>query len=411
MNWKLIRIIDAYAGIPLVYAALWLKRLFRSSGPSEGDRTCGRILLVKFWGIGNLFMMLPSVGALRSAYPDAEIDILTLETNRSAAEYLGVFDHVYTVDTKGYLRFIGATFSMFSALRRREYDRVIDFEQFARYSAVATAVIGSKVTVGFMTSRQHRHLLYSHPVAYDNNIHITRSYCSLARAAGADCAQCDVSFFLPSARPSDAGGRGILGGLGVPAAATVIVMHVGTSDNFSERRWPTSSYAALADLLAGERNVRIVLTGLKEEAHLAAEVRDLASAGDRIFDASGTLTFEQYDMLIRASALVVSADTAAVHIASAAGIPVVGLYGPNTPVLYGPWGRNGSAFYKELDCSPCITNFNAKTHRCRHPEGKGACMRAITPGEVYQEICKRYLAPASAEKSPGGPVGKKSCVR
>ncbi|MDA8431553.1 MAG: hypothetical protein M0Z60_01165, partial [Nitrospiraceae bacterium] len=85
---------------------------------------------MKFWGIGNLFMMLPSVGALRSAYPDAEIDILTLETNRSAAEYLGVFDHVYTVDTKGYLRFIGATFSMFSALRRREYDRVIDFEQF-----------------------------------------------------------------------------------------------------------------------------------------------------------------------------------------------------------------------------------------------------------------------------------------
>ncbi len=95
------------------------------------------------------------------------------------------------------------------------------------------------------------------------------------------------------------------------------------------------------------------------------------------------------------SDLVVSSDTSTVHIASCLSVPVVGLYGPNTPVLYGPWSKNSIYFYKRLNCSPCITNYNAKINKCRNPEGQGACMKRITVDEVFAGIKENYLEKGS----------------
>jgi ADP-heptose:LPS heptosyltransferase len=410
VNWKIIRVIDAYMGIPLVYALLFIKKIFRRSPCHAVDRTSKRILLVKFWGIGNIFMMLPSLKILRNRYPSAEMDILTLETSRRAAENTETFGNVYAVDTRGYGRFISSTLSILSTLRAKDYDVVIDFEQFARFSALCIALTGKKVTVGFNTAAQHRHVLYSHPVIYDNRTHVTRSYCALVKAVVADSSICSISDAMIEVMETFKSPAGVFDKLGISADGVVVMLHVGTSSNFRERRWPTAYYAALADLLIGNHGAQIVLTGLEDESFLSSGVIDQIRSRGRVVDASGTLSFDEYLALIRSSDLVVSADTAAVHIASAAGIPVVGLYGPNTPVLYGPWGENGIAFYKGLDCSPCITNFNAKTHDCRHSEGKGVCMKKIDPEEVYQEIRRRYFDPTSAKRLKKL-AGTEACIR
>lgn len=391
MNWKIIRAIDAYLGIPLMYMARFLKKLLPSALRPDIVEDPRRILLVKFWGVGNLFMMMPSVHLLRKAYPDAEIDLFTLESNREAAECLRAFGAVYAQNTKGYLSFFHTAISAVAALRRRDYDIVIDFEQFARFSALCTALIGKRISIGFSTASQHRHILFSHTVHYDNTLHTTLSYCSLARAAGAD-GTCTL-FGEQLRKQALAGRNGGASPQGFAAGPeeTIVVFHVGTSENFSERRWPAGCYAVLADLLIERHGALVLLTGLDNESYLASEVVDRTRRRDRVTNLCGRLGFEEYFRLIAMSDLVVSADTAAVHIASALGVPVAGLYGPNTPALYGPWGSDGIAFYGELRCSPCITNFNAKTHICRHPDGKGACMRKISPEEVYQRIRGCYF--------------------
>jgi len=393
MNWKLIRHIDAYLGIPLIYALLGAQKLFGRRGHASLRRSGKRILLVKFWGIGNIFLMLPSVNSLWAAYPDAEIDLLTLEASRDAARCTQAFNAIHAVDTKGMNRFLQTTLTMLAVLRRRDYDLIIDFEQFARFSALCIALIGRKTTIGFNTTSQHRHILLTQPVPYDNTLHITRSYSTLVQAAGAEAARS-----VDPAVLSDRSAPNILTRLGILPERTVIILHTGTSDNFSERRWPAQHYAALADLLMQDRDVQIVLSGLQEEAGLAAEVSRNIRERDRVIDLSGALSFDGFYQAIGSSDLVVTADTSAVHIASALATPVVALYGPNTPVLYGPWGKDGIAFYKKLACSPCITNFNAKTHICRHPEGKGACMKRITPAEVYLQIQARACQRAGGLK-------------
>ena len=78
--------------------------------------------------------------------------------------------------------------------------------------------------------------------------------------------------------------------------------------------------------------------------------------------------------------LLVTNDTAPAHIGSALETPLIAFYGPNTPELYGPLHAKSRIFYNRLPCSPCLTNMNAKTSRCRIP----SCILKIKPEEVFQ---------------------------
>ncbi|MDA8098714.1 MAG: glycosyltransferase family 9 protein [Nitrospiraceae bacterium] len=394
MNWKIIRIIDALIGIPLVLVLSPMARLLRRNRTADDPSSPTRILLVKFWGNGNIFLLQPATMLLRSAYPHASLELLTLTSNGDAAVCTKAYAAVHTVDTAGYGSFLRTTLAMLSQLRRRHYDIIIDFEQFARFSALAVLLIGGGKTVGFRTAGQHRHHLFHEPLSYDNTVHVTRSYCMLANAAGAPgtCGgpQPDADRFAP-----DGEGDAFLARLGIEDGLPLVILHAGTSANFRERRWPAASFAELADLLLETQELQIVLTGLADEAGIAAEIVARSRKGNRIIDASGRLTFFEYAALIRRSSVVVSGDTAAVHIASWLGVPVVGLYGPNTPILYGPWSKGSLSVYAGLACSPCITNFNAKTTTCRHPEGKGVCMRKIRAADVLRMMREQGMVPAT----------------
>src|SRR5215204_1812512 len=74
----------------------WLRRPLRGVLPRRTPR--GRILCIKFWGVGSLQLLTPSVRTLRKRHPDAELVLLTLAPNRAAVQCLGVFDRVLTLD-------------------------------------------------------------------------------------------------------------------------------------------------------------------------------------------------------------------------------------------------------------------------------------------------------------------------
>jgi ADP-heptose:LPS heptosyltransferase len=102
---------------------------------------------------------------------------------------------------------------------------------------------------------------------------------------------------------------------------------------------------------------------------------------------AGRLTLRGFAALCEAAPFVVSNDTAAVHIASAMGTRVVGLYGPNTPLLYGPMGDEDLVFYPEPPCSPCLCNITSKLSDCR----EARCMEATTVDAVFDAIRKKYF--------------------
>ena len=103
-------------------------------------------------------------------------------------------------------------------------------------------------------------------------------------------------------------------------------------------------------------------------------------------------------LLSRATVLV-SNDTGPVHLASALSVPVLALFGPNTPVLYGPLSPGSRAFFRALPCSPCLTTESYRSSPCRIH----TCMASLSTGEVVAAL-EALLRPRRAPRSVASPA-------
>jgi ADP-heptose:LPS heptosyltransferase len=384
MNLHLAKYLDRYFGIFLCYLFAALHLFKEMISPRESVIRVRRILLVKFWGIGNLLLLLPIFRLVRERYPRAEIHLLTLKRNRGLVEDCPDLDRIWSVNDDGALPLVGSLVRTIAGLRRSRIDLFLDFEQFARTSTLIGFLIGAPQRVGLKTPRQGRFVLYTAPVRYREDQHMSETFLDVARSAGVSAEDYRP---LPLAyRPEEERRvERLLAG----APGRLVVVHVGSGDNFIGRRWPPESFAVLVDRLVDDFGVRPVFTGTPAEAPLVHDVLSRMARADHALDLSGRLELRELAALIDRAEIVISNDTGPVHLASGSGRRVLGFYGPNTPVLYGPLSPGSRAFYKGLPCSPCITNINYKTSFCRLP----VCIRNISVEEVYRAAASTLSEP------------------
>jgi len=176
------------------------------------------------------------------------------------------------------------------------------------------------------------------------------------------------------------------------------VLHPGSGDNFPGRRWSEAGFAA-AGRTAVRRGLRVVVTGGASETALAARVAQAVGRG--AISLAGRLSVRGLVALLASARAVVTNDTGPVHMASALGVPVLAVFGPNTPVIYGPLSPGSVAFYRELPCSPCLTTANYRSSPCRIH----TCTASIPVGEVTAALDRcldRAQAPAVLRDVGGG---------
>jgi heptosyltransferase-2 len=76
-------------------------------------------------------------------------------------------------------------------------------------------------------------------------------------------------------------------------------------------------------------------------------------------------------------------DSGIMHLAAAANTPLVALFGPQSPVKFGPWSTKAHVIYKGMACSPCRQKFFSECEPSARM--RPACMEAISVEEVFQE--------------------------
>lgn len=357
--------------------------------PDQQPPPARRILCIKFYGLGNIVMLLPALSTLRRAYPQAAIDFLTLSENCALLERGGIVSRTIGVTASEPLAFLRSFVRMLREVRRARYDLVLDFEQFIKLSAIIAFWSGAPRRVGFNTDGQRRAWLYTTRVVYVDGEHMSRIFLRILRGIGIHSEPVPVKL---AADPAE-GERvdAILREVGVPESATQrIVVHPGSGPNFYRvplKRWPAEHFARLCDALIERHGAAVVLTGKgEEERGLVAGVR--AAMRQHAFDLCDRLSVPGMIALIERSSLVVVNDTSVMHLASAVGTPVVAFFGPTAPVQYGPGDGEHLVFYRDLYCSPCITNYNLKVSRCTDP----VCIRTIGVEEALAAIERRFFA-------------------
>ena len=359
------------AGLLLRPAALFRRRIQGSAR---------RLLVVKFWGIGSLQLATPAVHALRLRHPHATISLLTLSGNREFAEGLQVFDEVRCLDlaARGKAALALRLLRMLRELRASRFDRVYDFEFFTWFSALASLASGAPRTFGFAAPSVRRGGLHTDTVPFNRYWHVARNFRALAGGEnGADVTPKELSVFRVRpeheeelAQVLEASGRAL------------VVINPNAGDLAPERRWPADRFGAVAARLVREDGAHVVVTGAPSERDKTRAV--LSAAGPypsgRLQDLGGALSIGALHALFRRAHLVISNDSGPMHLAAAQGVPTLGIFGPETPVMYAPLGLQTRVHYAPPLCSPCINVHNAKVLSCVH--GQPECLMRVEAEDV-----------------------------
>ncbi len=141
------------------------------------------------------------------------------------------------------------------------------------------------------------------------------------------------------------------------------------------KQWPIESFTKLAQLFVA-RGGGIWVFGSAGEHALGERIRE--GAGSAVHNLCGQTSLEDVVDLLSAAVAAVTNDSGLMHMAGAAGTPVVAIYGSSSPEFTPPLTARRSIHYRRLSCSPCFKR------EC--PLGHLRCLREITPEDVFDSL-------------------------
>lgn len=273
--------------------------------------------------IGDYMFSLPALHALRHTYPDAHITLLGKQWH---ADFLrarpGPVDEVIVMPPvpgvgvePDALVDPGPAREQVESLRARRFDIAVQMFGGGRYSNGFINQIGAALTIG---ARSAGAAALDRTIAYGDCANRRLELLQVVAQVGAQPRMMARELAVTDAD------RALAASVVPPLPGErIVVLHPGASD--PRRRWPASSFAAVADQLA-EKGAVIVISGTGDEACLAQAVFDNMRHRDRALDLSRQLSLSALCGLLERARMMISNDTGPLHMALAVGTPCVGVF-------------------------------------------------------------------------------------
>ena len=299
-----------------------------------------KILVIKFGGIGDILLATPVLPNLKSYFPDAEINFLTLRHSRDI-----LIDNPYLTRAFTYDPNEDKSYCLLKNIRKQKYDLVIDLYCNPR-TALITFLSGAKYRFGY----NFRGRSYAYNIKTDGRggeVHI-------------------VEFNLDALRKME-----------IPITSKELflstnIVHKEFTDDFFKNNIPNSK------LLIG-----ISLTGGWEaKRYKVPDYIELIKKLNKIYDANfllfggnerelndckiineeipGNTFISPYSpikylaSMISKCDILIGNDSGPLHISAAMKVPTLGIYGPTEAKLASPFGeKNLSVYNTNLDCLGC----------------------------------------------------------
>ena len=317
----------------------------RPKGPKPWlppENRAPRLLIIRLSALGDVLHALPVLSALRDRFPEATIDwavedraadllvgradldrVLVFPRQRLNAAVRGVPNPLEAVRAaRGFVR----------EMRGGDYDVALDLQGNLKSGAVLRAS-GAELRFGpGGEAAKEGNQLFSQrrAVPPPGAVHRVERNLALASALLGETLPYVAPGFPVGPKDREAADR-ILQGTGM-GSESFVVLQPGTSGFGAFKRWPPDRFGSLARSLARDGHQVLVTYGPGEEP-LAAAVGASAGAAVRLLQPPSLTVLAE---VIRRARLFVAADTGPLHLAALVGTPLVGLFGPKDPAVYGP---------------------------------------------------------------------------
>ncbi len=341
-----------------------------------------KILIVRLSALGDVVRCLPALTALRKAFPGAHIGWVVEKRFAGIVENHPDLDELIVLPRKDWTRqlknplFIPAlpfrVAGFFRRLRKKKYEVAIDFQGNLR-SGLVTRLCGAPRRIGLAAShaKENSHRFYTETFAPPDGVHRLMWNMLMLSRLGIEGPA--IEWRLPRDEEAVARAEEFTGSLN--SQGPLVIIHPGTSKFGRFKQWPPGRFAEVARRLHEEFGGVAVVTGGPGEEQICEEVA--RSAGDCAAVAP-RMSLKELAALIGRANLFIGADTGPIHIAVAAGVPVVAIFGPKDPGFYGPFGDGNEVVTADVPCRPCTKR------RCDDP----VCMTAVTVDSVVESAKK-----------------------
>ena len=290
-------------------------------------------LVIQTAFLGDVVLTIPLLQALAERH--GPVDVVTLPGAASLIETHPAVRRVVRWDKKGASGVVRGAWDVGRELAREGYARVYLPHRSFR-SALVAKLTGAPERIGFADAPLPARVLYTKALPRPVDQHESRRLLALLGdvvSAGA--------WQLVTTAEDDGKATAWLRSRGI--ADGFVAMAPGSI--WGTKRWPF--YAELAAALGRQ----VVVIGGPEDAPLGAAIE---GAAPKAKSAVGQLSLRESAALLKHAAVLVTNDSAPLHLATAVQTPIVAIFGPTVPAFgYGPINPGDRVAELPMACRPC----------------------------------------------------------
>jgi len=307
-----------------------------------------KILFISLSNIGDIVLTTPAMRMLSESFPGARMDVMVgpngvelFKGHPAVSEVIEYDKHISLREKR----------ELVKRLRKMKYDLIADMR-----NSLFPFLLGAK----YRTNPIH---VPPKSIKHKKKQHIWKLF-----STGLKLDAADAPFYVHVSQEDNGYIDKIT--MGLDRNKPIVAISPGAKSDI--KRWPAENYVKLTERLAERLGAQIIMVGDKRDRAL---IKGIVSSVKRdITDLSGKTTLCQLASLLGRSDLLITNDSAPLHIAGAVGTKVLAIFGPTDSNAYGPTGKDDRVMMKKLDCSPC-----AKA-QCKY---KHECMKDLKVDEVF----------------------------
>lgn len=302
-----------------------------------------KILVIRLDHLGDVVLTTPAIKSLKNEFKDAKIDVLVrpfakelLLNNKNISEVIMLNPPWFAREKTSF-----ANLFKFISKNFRKYDLVIDFHADPRNILLAYFLgkfrLGSDVRgLGFLLNKISD---------YKTDVHVIDRMNNMLAPLGVKRSYSEPELFL-TRKETDFADRFFRKN----KIRKAIIINVGTGRK--NKYWFNDRWAKVADELIKQKKATIVFTGSHSDLADIEEVIEKMEE-KKFIVLAGNAGLNQTAAVIAKSSLFIGPDTGPMHIARAVKTPLIGLFGPVNPKIWGYDEKKYRSVYKKIDCSFC----------------------------------------------------------
>ncbi|RKX27618.1 MAG: hypothetical protein DRP45_00550 [Candidatus Zixiibacteriota bacterium] len=327
-----------------------------------------RFLIIRFGSLGDVVLTSATVLNLKINNPNSELVYLTKERFRRTVEMFDGVDEVVTIPNSGSIRDLMTTLMQ---LDNRSFSTVIDLHGNPRSWFTRKFVAADSKCI-YPKRRHERQLAVRKKIIPSKYPHTIDSYNDVVRQLG-QYVFCQRPLLRSPAVPDEISSR-------FDTSGELVVLAPGAAH--ATKQWPADRFAETARQLHDSRGVQIVwaVTSVERESTLAASATLRKDLPGSDFIELTDCPLEHLAAVLGRANLTIANDSGVAHLSSAAGTPVVAVFGPTHPILgFRPRGLDDTVVEVDEPCRPCSLHGKKDCYRDQR-----YCLTLIAADEVAE---------------------------